>query len=151
MKLKALFFTLALALTANLTANAQDSTSTTGTYNEEDCKKFRSLYYQYLKQKMYADACTFWSKAVASCGDSLDGKFYKNGRVAYLKLLKSVDETDEARKNEINDTIMWIYEQRISAFDHILHEVDSYCPNLNFDVEQEKFNISNEIGKNNTS
>jgi tetratricopeptide (TPR) repeat protein len=108
MKLKALFFTLALALTANLTANAQE-----GTYNEEDCKKFRSLYYQYLKQKMYADACMFWSKAVSNCGDSLDGKFWSNGRVAYLKLQKTVDESNTARIKEIDDTLAWIYEQRM--------------------------------------
>lgn len=110
MKLKALFFTLALAITANLTASAQDSTST---YNEDDCKKYRSLYYQYLKQKMYADACLFWSQAAGNCGDSLDGKFFKNGRVAYLKLLKGVDEENTARIQEINDTIAWIYEQKM--------------------------------------
>lgn len=108
MKLKALFFTLALAFFANLTANAQD-----GTYNEEDCAKFRSLYYQYLKQKMYADACLFWSKAVTNCGDSLDGKFFSNGRVAYMQLQKSVDEANTARIKEIDDTLAWIYEQRM--------------------------------------
>ncbi|MEZ4923570.1 MAG: hypothetical protein R2780_10405 [Crocinitomicaceae bacterium] len=108
MKLKALFFTLALAITANLTVNAQDKP-----YNDEDCKKYRSLYYQYLKQKMYADACHFWSLAVANCGDSLDGKFFNNGRVAYMQLEKTVDEANTARIKEINDTIAWIYEQKM--------------------------------------
>ncbi|MBD3636544.1 MAG: hypothetical protein HUJ25_04315 [Crocinitomicaceae bacterium] len=108
MNFKTLFFTLAFTLTAGFSSIAQEST-----YNEEDCGKYRSLYYQYLRQDMVRDACNFWSKAVNSCGDSLDGKFYKNGRVAYLKLLKTIDESDEARINEVNDTLAWIYEQRM--------------------------------------
>ncbi len=79
--MKAIFFTLVLAIAANLTASAQDSTSTTtATYNVDDCKKFRSLYYQYLKQKMYKDATVFWTKAWTNCGgtDSLDSKFFKS-------------------------------------------------------------------------
>lgn len=109
MKLKALFFTLALILTANLTAKAQDGAS----YNADDCKKYRSLYYQYLKQDMFRDACTFWGMAITNCGDSLDGKFYKNGRVAYLKLKKTIDKENKERIQEIDDTLAWIYESRM--------------------------------------
>jgi tetratricopeptide (TPR) repeat protein len=108
MNLKLLFLTLTLATITNFSAFGQEST-----YNEGDCAKYRSLYYQYLKQDMIRDACTFWGMAATNCGDSLDGKFYKNGRVAFLKLLKTVDDADEARKKEINDSIMWIYEQRM--------------------------------------
>jgi tetratricopeptide (TPR) repeat protein len=113
--MKALIITLVLAISTNLTASAQDSTSTSS-YNEDDCKKFRSLYYQYLKQKMYKDATLFWSKAWTNCGgtDSLDSKFFKNGRVAYLQRIKGLDKAvDTVEIGQINDTITWIYEQRM--------------------------------------
>ena len=111
MKLKALIITLVFAITANLNANAQETT-----YNEDDCAKFRSLYYQYLKQGMYKDATLFWAKAYTNCGgtDSLDGKFFKNGRVAYLQRLKKLDdEKDAVEIKNINDTLAWVYEQRM--------------------------------------
>lgn len=111
MKLKTLIITLVFAISANLTANAQDSA-----YNKEDCAKFRSLYYQYLKQGMYKDATFFWSKAYSNCGgtDSLDGKFFKNGRVAYLQRVKKLDKTADAEEiKNINDTLAWVYEQRM--------------------------------------
>jgi hypothetical protein len=57
-------------------------------YNKEDCDKYRSLYFQYLKQNMFRDAMTFWSMAYNYCGgiDSLDSKFFVNARVGYMKL-----------------------------------------------------------------
>ena len=108
MKLKGILGTLVLILFIGSGLHAQDSTKT------DECAKYRSLYYQYLKQKMYADAGAFWKKAVEECGaDGLDSKFYTNGRYIYSKLLKVEGITDE-RKAEINDTINWIYEQRMS-------------------------------------
>ena len=104
MKLKGILGTLVLILSIGSGLFAQDSTST------DDCAKFRSLYYQYLKQKMYTDAADFWEKAVASCGEAgLDGKFYTNGRYIYSKLAKEEGITDE-RKAEINQKIYDIYE-----------------------------------------
>ncbi len=116
--MKRLIFTLVLAITT-ISASAQDSTTVaSGDYNSDDCKKFRSLYYQYLKQKMYKDATVFWSKAWTNCGgtDSLDSKFFKNGRVAYLQRIKGLDkEADAAEIQILNDTIAWIYEQRMTV------------------------------------
>jgi len=112
MKLKTLLITLTFALTASISASAQGEAS----YNDEDCKKFRSLYYQYLTQKMYKDASIFWAKAWSNCGgtDSLDGKFFKNGRVAFLQRMKKLDEeADAAEIKNIKDTLAWIYEERM--------------------------------------
>jgi len=110
MKLKGIIITLALAITANLTATAQDE------YSPEECKKFRSLYYQYLKQGMYEDACLFWTKAYNTCGgvaDSVDGKFFKNARVAYSKRLKGADKADTVLIKNLKDSIAFVYEQRM--------------------------------------
>ncbi len=108
MNLKRILGTLVLTLFIGTSLNAQDSTAT------YECGKFRSLYYQYLKQKMYNDAAAFWTKAVETCGeDGLDSKFYTNGRYVYSKLLKS-EGIDSLRKANINDTINWIYDQRMA-------------------------------------
>ncbi|MEO9533812.1 MAG: hypothetical protein ABJG68_02360 [Crocinitomicaceae bacterium] len=112
MKLKNLFFTLALAIATTFNASAQDAS----TYNADDCAKYRSLYYQYLKQGMYKDASIFWARAYGNCGgtDSLDTKFFNNGRVAYLQRLRKLDkEKDAAEIAAINDTVAWIYEEKM--------------------------------------
>lgn len=133
MNLKGLFFTLALVITSNLTVFSQDAK----TYNEDNCKKYRSLYYQYLKQNMFRDACTFWAQAVTDCGDSLDGKFWGNGRIAYLRLIKETDEKDTTTINGLNDTIAWIYEQKM------LIEKDPY-----WELDYAVFLISNKSADN---
>lgn len=109
MKLKGIIATLMLVLMAGVNANAQaDSTEA-----PDDCAKYRSLYYQYVKQKMYRDAGTFWGNALEACGsENLDGKFYKNGRVIFSQLLKAEKE-NEVRSKEITDTIYMIYEERM--------------------------------------
>lgn len=102
-----------IVLTMGLWTNAQN----TPAENVDECKKFRSLYYQYLKQKMYDDATDFWSKAYTHCGGTeggnLDVKFFKNGRVAYLQRLKKVQDSDTLQINNIKDTLAWIYEERM--------------------------------------
>lgn len=106
MKPKGIIASLLLVFFAGIASYAQDSTAT------DDCAKWRSLYYQYLKQKMYRDAGNFWTKAIESCGEEgLDSKFYTNGRYIYSKLLKA--EEDEAKKVGLNDTINMIYESRM--------------------------------------
>ena len=107
MKLKGILGTLMLTLLIGSATYAQDSTAV------DDCGKNRSLYYQYLKQKMFKDAADFWTKAVEHCGvENLDAKFYTNGRYLYSKLLK--DEKYAFRVEGINDTIDWIYERRMA-------------------------------------
>jgi tetratricopeptide (TPR) repeat protein len=108
MKLKHLFLTLILAVLANVNLNAQSAD-----YNKEDCDKYRSLYFQYLKQNMFRDAMTFWAMAYNYCGgiDSLDSKFFVNARVGYMKLYSA--EQDPKLKVGLRDTIYWIYESLI--------------------------------------
>ncbi len=108
MKLKGIIALLLLVFFTSANVNAQDSTATS-----DDCGKWRSLYYQYLKQKLYRDAANFWQKAVDACGEEgLDAKFYTNGRYIYSKLVK--EEEDEANKLALKDTIYQIYEDRMA-------------------------------------
>src|SRR5688572_32953738 len=106
MKLKQILFALMLALFAGVTVNAQSDTT-------DECGKYKSLYFQYLKQKMYRDAVNFWQTAYDKCGgyEGVDRKFFVNGRAGYLELMKT--ETDAAKKAGLRDSVYWIYESLI--------------------------------------
>ena len=106
MKLKQILFALMLVVMTGIQANAQTDTT-------DECGKYKSLYFQYLKQKMFADAHTFWLTAYNKCGgyDGVDRKFFVNGRAIYLELLKV--ETDAAKKAGLRDSVYWIYESLI--------------------------------------
>ncbi len=97
----------------------QDSTAT------EDCSKWRGLYFQYLKQKMYRDAATMWNNALKSCGETgVDMKFWANGRVIYTGLAKEAEALPDVLKG-LNDSICWIYEARMACELRLNLEPDS--------------------------
>lgn len=104
MKFKGIIATLVLTFMVGANVMAQDSTAV------DDCKKFRSLYYEYLKNQKYKDAAYFWQKAITACGeDSLDAGFYTNGSAIYSKL--KTEETDTVRLKELDDTLNLCYER----------------------------------------
>lgn len=108
MKRKGILGTLVFILLMGSNLNAQDSTAT------DDCGKYRSLYYQYLKQNMFNDAADFWTKAYNSCGSAgVDAKFFSNGRYIYTKLMKE-DGVDSVRAKRLDDSLNWIFEQRMA-------------------------------------
>lgn len=108
MKTKNIILTFVIALLTTTYSLAQPYD-----YDKDNCEKYRSLYFQYLKQNMYRDAMNFWSMAYDYCGktDSLDAKFFMNGRIGYYKLYSSTE--DATTKSQLRDTLYWIYEQLI--------------------------------------
>jgi len=75
----------------------------------EDCKKFKSLYPTYEKNKMHRDAANFFMKAYNTCGvENINVKDWNNARIIYKNLYKA--EKDETRKGELKDSVMWVYE-----------------------------------------
>ena len=78
----------------------------------DECKKYLSLYGDYLKQKMYKDAYRFWVEAVKVCPE-YNANLYDNGIYIMKKLQK--DATKE-RKATLKDSIVWAYEQSIKLF-----------------------------------
>jgi tetratricopeptide (TPR) repeat protein len=79
----------------------------------DDCTKYRSVYYNDLKLGDYTSARTYWLKSIEACGgvDSMDYKFYRNGRLIYNKL-SNLFSTDDSLRIELHrDSICWIYEQ----------------------------------------
>lgn len=106
MKLKGIIGTLVLLLTFGSVLKAQDASKS------EDCLKYRSLYFEYLKNQKYPDAAYFWAKAIEACGkEGLDAKFYSNGLVIYSKLM--TESKDSLRIKELDDTLNLIYERRM--------------------------------------
>jgi TolA-binding protein len=82
----------------------------------DDCAKYKSLYYQYLKQGMYKDAKLFWLEAYDFCAtaNNLDNKFFKNGKVIYVQLIRLADKADSLYYQGLSDSIGWIYEEGLS-------------------------------------
>ncbi|MCB9224577.1 MAG: tetratricopeptide repeat protein [Crocinitomicaceae bacterium] len=77
----------------------------------ENCKKYKYLYSEYFKQGMYEDSRNFWLQSHQWCGgtDSLESRFFQNGIKIYGQLYRQ--SADEIRKQEIVDTLYWVYEQ----------------------------------------
>jgi len=82
----------------------------------EDCKKYKSLYYQYLRQKMYPEARGFWLQARENCSacNQLDYKIYKNGRVIYAKLRKDTPKEDSTLREGLTDSLLWVYDEGLA-------------------------------------
>ncbi|MCG8575550.1 MAG: importin-beta N-terminal domain-containing protein [Flavobacteriales bacterium] len=117
MSKKGIILSIFVGLLSFTAVNAQADSAATSADSEAECKKWRGLYFQYLKQKMYADAATMWGNAVNSCGEgNLDAKFYTNGRVIYSKLIRE-NKGNDVRVKELKDTMQWIYESKMKLED----------------------------------
>ena len=102
MKFKHLLFTFVLTVVTGISVNAQT--------DQENCEKYRSLYYEYLRQGMNRDAMNFWQMAYNYCGgfDGVDSKLLANGRIGYIKLMDA--EQDSTKRAVLRDSVYWIYE-----------------------------------------
>lgn len=76
---------------------------------QDDCTKYRGLTPIYAKQKMWRDAANFFVKAYNECGtEGLEKADFNNAKIIYKSLIK--EESDETRKKELTDTLLWVYE-----------------------------------------
>jgi hypothetical protein len=88
----------------------------TYTSNEEDsiaCITALSLYIEFFKQDNYKDAISGWRKAAKICPKATES-LWINGTKLYSTFIDN--ETDEAKKDLLIDTLEWIYDQRIAHF-----------------------------------
>lgn len=105
---RGVFFILGFTMLAQL-GLAQDKYGA----DPEECKKNISLYREFRDQKNYADAFGPWQKACEICPKAAktlwtDGvKFYKD---------KIKKEKDEAKKAELVEAMLAVYDQRIVHF-----------------------------------
>jgi hypothetical protein len=110
MKLNA--FMIALFMVLN--SFSQDS-SASFIPNEAECNRYKSLYYTYLMMGAYEDARSFWLKAHEVCGGAkyLEDGFFINGRICYELLRDSVYTEGSQERQNVIDSIPWIYEQHL--------------------------------------
>ncbi|MEX0967620.1 MAG: hypothetical protein WD077_10305 [Bacteroidia bacterium] len=86
------------------------------TWGEDSVTAVReySLYDQYFAQKNYKDAIPHWRHVLLNAPKARLG-VYVDGET--LMEYQIENASDEARKEELIDTLMWMYDQRIACFD----------------------------------
>lgn len=135
-----------LGLSAALKVNAQDFDYGS---DPDECKKNYSLYKEYYEQKNYEAAYPYWKKTVEIC-PKLTKFLYKHGANILEDRLEKA--TDEAKKKELIDSLMWNYDIWIENFGEdggIYGDkgVDAY-KNDQLDIAYEALKKSIELDKN---
>ncbi len=116
-----LFFFLGLSANAVLlaqTAPAENENCRTwvGKDFQEEAENAHVLYRDFLKAKDYEQAYTYWKTAyeLAPAADGKRASHYKDGRQILLEFFKK--ETDEARKKELAEQILKLYDEQIACY-----------------------------------
>ncbi len=86
--------------------------SQANTYSE-DCEANLSVYYEYYKNKNYADAYKPWSWVYRNCPDSRKSIYIHGPRIVEYQIKKA---EDPAVKEAYIDTLLAIYDQRLQYF-----------------------------------
>jgi tetratricopeptide (TPR) repeat protein len=110
--MKAKIFALALGLmvmNAGLMAQNADKMGSDPT----NCAKYISLYQEFHKQGNYKDAMPWWILAVQTCP-----KYSKNLYLHGVKMFedKIEKETDPKKQSVLIDSLLWVYDLRITHF-----------------------------------
>lgn len=128
-----------IALLLGLNGFSQDHLAPSA-INEEDCNKYKSLYWTYLIRGAYEDARHFWLKAYDACGrtDNLDNGFFVNGLICYEALRDSVYSNDSIKRKQVSDSIPWIFEQNLIVAPSALLNLQ-YADHL---IESKSLNVS---------
>ncbi len=84
---------------------------------QDEAEDAHVLYRQFLKEESYDEAFPYWKTAyeLAPAADGKRASHYRDGRKILLYLYKK--ETDEAKKKELADWILRLYDEQINCFD----------------------------------
>jgi len=115
---------LAMLVAIPLNSMAQDRYGET----EEQqilCKEAISVYSSYKKQKNYEEAYIQWKKACDVCPPDAREGMYSDG-VRFIK--NELDKTDDAARTQIlQDSIFWLYDQRMEIFPATSKRPNNQC------------------------
>lgn len=77
------------------------------------CAKYQSLYQEFYKQGNYKDAMPWWILAVQTCP-----RYSKNLYIHGVKMFedKIEKETDPKKQSVLVDSLLWVYDTRITYF-----------------------------------
>ncbi len=79
------------------------------------CGRNYTIYYEYYKLGNYSEAIPFWQKTIEICPGFSVG-VWKNGEKMYKAQIEKNQNPD--RKEQLIDSLLWIYDQRIKYFGH---------------------------------
>ncbi|UKN00812.1 tetratricopeptide repeat protein [Paracrocinitomix mangrovi] len=79
------------------------------------CAEFNSYYFLALRDKNYELARYYYPRAYVHCGPTknIEPGFFINGKVLYSNLLKDIEGNDISQTKNIQDTLIWVYEQKM--------------------------------------
>ncbi len=81
--------------------------------DEQLCLRNYSLYKGYLKNNSFPDAKMFWQKMIQICPKYSTG-IWADGEKIYKEIISAT--TDPLKKSQLIDSLLWIYDQRITYF-----------------------------------
>lgn len=111
--MRTILLSAAFLLTAISAFSQKIRTNTSNDADSMECVTSLSLYIEFFKQENYTDAMLGWRKASKICPKSAES-LWINGAKLYNGLIEK--ETDEAKKQLLVDTLLWVYDQRIEHF-----------------------------------
>ena len=80
-----------------------------------ECRKNVSLYSEFMKQKVFADAAIFWTKAQNYC-PKYKPNLYANGAYIYKNIIKTKKKEKSSQVNLYFDSLYLVYDQWILNF-----------------------------------
>ena len=80
-----------------------------------ECRKNVSLYSEFMKQKVFADAAIFWTKTQNYC-PKYKPNLYANGAYIYKNIIKTKKKEKSSQVNLYFDSLYLVYDQWILNF-----------------------------------
>jgi len=77
------------------------------------CTRNYSIYKEFYKQKNYKDALPAWNKTIEICPEFNRGVWSDGEKMFKYKIENS---EDQVKKEELIDSLLWVYDQRIKYF-----------------------------------
>lgn len=106
-------FTLSLILLMGLFQHSQGQPTDRYGGDKEACGRNYTIYYEMYKLKNYQEAIPFWQKTIAIC-PRFSLSLWKNGEKMYQEKIQKAP--DSPVKEELIDSLLWIYDQRMLYF-----------------------------------
>ena len=110
--MKTKFAVLALSITL-LSGGLLAQTSDKFGSDPDACKRNYSIYKEFYKQQNYKDALPAWNETISICPKFNRGIWSDGEKMFKERIDKS---EDQVKKEELIDSLMWIYDQRIEYF-----------------------------------
>ncbi|MFZ6050823.1 tetratricopeptide repeat protein [Halocola ammonii] len=117
---------LSFMLLFTFVATAQDGNKYGETEEQQiECKEALSVYRSFRDQDNLKDAYNGWQKAVNTCPATASERMFSDG----AKFIRDILETEisDERKKALQDSLIWVYDQRIEEYGNDPEEPKKGC------------------------